>query len=391
MGKTAYSKSRERLSTLLISVMLFLGCSAPVDDPQIAAPLSDRSSVTSGQVSAALFSGILDESFALTDGKYEGEGYVEGASSRPIVTIVPASVALHDFDHDGFDEATVVLAANTGGSGTYLYLAIVDVRDGIAQSIGAILLGDRFQLQRLLVEDERIIVNTLEHGDGDPMCCPTQAWRREWTLQQDTLHNAVSRKLTAAALARRYKGHIVWGHEMRSFTECGTQRTGWVFDIANLELETVMQQLAGEPYQPLFAEIVGIWDSAPHDGFAADFDESISVVELLRAEREGFACNEDLAGVVYRARGNEPSWRLDMRDDSVTFSSMNDGEVVFASPEITTMSDSVRIKASTANEEIQVTITAGRCVDAMSGSIFAFTATATIGERQFTGCAVDGL
>jgi uncharacterized membrane protein len=382
-------KSREWQVALLFLAMTMQGCSVPYSDPADAAVFSDSSDVSVKRVNGALFTGVLEEPFALTRGKFEGEPYIDGGSTRPLVTIKPASVALFDVDGDGFDEATVVLAVSTGGSGTFLYLAVVDIKGGIAQSTATTLLGDRVQLKNLFVEENRINLETLEHGAHDAMCCPTQAWRREWTLEQGVLQNTLAEEIGSAELSRRYKGHLVWGHEMHSFTECKTEREGWVFDVAQLGLDEVVQQLAVEPYQPLFVEVVGIWTPAPRDGFAADFDEALSVIQLLRAEREGFGCDENLDGVIYRARGNEPSWRLDVRKDAMEFSSMS-GNAVFLSPEVTTMDDSVRIAANTDGKAIDVTITAGRCTDAMSGSIYAFTSMVAMGELQFSGCAIGG-
>ena len=65
--------------------------------------------------------------FQLKDGNYQ-EKYGEGASQVKRVGVV--AVAFGDLDGDKVEDAAVVLWANTGGSGTFIYLAPVLNKDG---------------------------------------------------------------------------------------------------------------------------------------------------------------------------------------------------------------------------------------------------------------------
>ncbi len=190
--------------------------------------------------------------------------------------------------------------------------------------------------------------------------------------------------------AERLRGHLVWGHEMRSFTECETGRTAWVYELAGVDLGEVTEGFGNELYQPLFVELVGKWMPGSADGFAADFNETLSVQSLLRAEREGFGCKENLENIVYRARGNEPSWKLDLRNDSLSLARFGSDEILWSAPEVATKEGGLVITGESGKEVIEVVIAAGHCTDTMSGSVYAFTTTITMAGQHFSGCAVAG-
>jgi hypothetical protein len=78
-----------------------------------------------------------------------------------------------DLDADKAPDAAVVLAANTGGSGTFYDLVAVLNKDGVAQPAARISLGDRVVVQSLAITGGRIVAKLRVHGPSDPLCCPT--------------------------------------------------------------------------------------------------------------------------------------------------------------------------------------------------------------------------
>ena len=353
--------------------------------------------MTGELAAAASVSGVLDETFTLVDGNFEGPPYVDGAASRPRVMTVPGSVTLADIDRDGRDEAAAVLLASTGGTGSFVHLVLIEHRSGVPETMATVLLGDRVILKNLSIEGANIVLDTIEQGDLDPMCCPTVAWRRSFAWTGQTLSPGPASRLDYAATVarpessapRRFRGDVVWGHEMRSFRECSSGREAWISLAPGADLDAVYERLAGEPYQAVFMEVDGVWGDIPGSGFGADFEHSMLVSQVRRAEREGFGCDEPLDGFFYRARGNEPSWRLDVREDRLEFSSMT-GNLSLPGPEVRIGGDSVHILAGSGDESVDVTITAGRCVDSMSGSVFAFSANLSVGGSELHGCAING-
>ncbi len=131
----------------------------------------------------ASYAGIYDEPVALTAGRYEGEPFVPGGASRPTLTLVDELVARGDLDGNGRHDAAVLLVENSGGSGSFVYLAAVLDREGAAVNAGTVLLGDRVSLRELRIADGVIIAETLVHASDDAMPRPTHkrrvgfAWR----------------------------------------------------------------------------------------------------------------------------------------------------------------------------------------------------------------------
>jgi len=169
------SNHRYVLSALLLVTLVFVaGCGSQV------APLTEES------LKNAEYQGIYEEAIKLTDGKYEGEPFVEGAASRPTVVFIEP-YAFGALDDDGVDDAAVLLVENSGGSGSFVYLAAVLNRDGKPDNTATTLLGDRVQVEELTIESGQILVKMVAHGPDDPMCCPTQESLETYTLEGDEL------------------------------------------------------------------------------------------------------------------------------------------------------------------------------------------------------------
>ena len=355
-----------------------------------SAPASQPAALTIDRLQAATYRGILDGPVTLADGRYEGEPFVPGAASRPIVRLVAGMTATGDLTGDGNDEAVVVLAHNSGGSGVFMYLAVVRDSDGDVENIATTNLGDRVKVLSLEISDGELAVQLVQHGPKDPMCCPTQEVRREWSLEG---HELVEIRQAPKPRAGRVRGHLVWGHETRSFVECDTGREAWVVNESGEELTAVYGELTAAPYQPMFVEVRGVWEDAPAEGFGADFGEALRVTELLRAEDEGFGCRLDLDGVLFVASGNEPFWRLQVKESGVFLRLMDAPEdVVFAAPEKSEYAGFLTyLSSNSRNTGIRITLERRRCVDTMSGARYAWSATVDIDGRPLTGCAAEGL
>lgn len=130
----------------------------------------------------ATYDGILNGPVTLAGGVFEGEPFDAGGASRPVVTLLPEPVAFGDLNGDGAPDAAVVLVSDSGGSGRFVYLAAVELRDGAAGNMATLLLGDRVQVRSLAVEGGRLVANLLSHAPDDPACCPTQEETRYLAL-----------------------------------------------------------------------------------------------------------------------------------------------------------------------------------------------------------------
>jgi len=133
---------------------------APAATQSPAAPTLD-------QLKNATVSGIYDRPIALTDGVYEGQPFVPGAASRPHLELLSALVASGDLDGTPGHETAVVLRENSGGSGTFVYVAVFAVRDGRLVNLGTTDVGDRTQIRGLRVADRKVIIDAVEAGPKD--------------------------------------------------------------------------------------------------------------------------------------------------------------------------------------------------------------------------------
>lgn len=122
---------------------------------------SDKSSDPSDKSSNAF--GFLNTSYVienrpvtLVNGKAEE---VISDSASKITTEVFGEPANGDLDGDGKSDSAVILVQNTGGSGTFYYVAAALDTDAGVKGTAAVLLGDRIAPQTLEARDGAIIVN----------------------------------------------------------------------------------------------------------------------------------------------------------------------------------------------------------------------------------------
>ncbi len=150
-------------------LLLFSACAPEeVPPPETATELS-----AAVLRSATYTSPYVEQGEILLDG-----GIFEDTARRVAVYFIP-EYAVGDLDQDGVPDAAVVLATNTGGSGTFHDLAVVFNRHGAPENTATFFLGDRVPVDRIRIVDGEIQVDLTMHGPADPMCCPSvQATRR---------------------------------------------------------------------------------------------------------------------------------------------------------------------------------------------------------------------
>jgi len=189
---------------------------------------------------------------------------------------------------------------------------------------------------------------------------------------------------------RTFRGHLVLGHEVRSFKPCGSDQESWVLDSTGGDLWEVYRKLTNEPYKPIYVEVRGLTGPAPRDGFGAEYDNQLTIVELRRAGAETRGCEEDLGGFDFRASGNEPFWNVIISKDAVVFSELGKPQLTFpyAQPRVSATTWGYSSKNDRTN--IEIIINEIRCIDSMSGEHFSFAAKVLFNGRVYTGCVREG-
>ncbi len=123
-----------------------------------------------------------EEPVALVNGTWKGEPFEEGGASRPEVHFVGDFMMHGDLDGDGSDETVVLLSESSGGSGTYLYLAVVESKGGKLDNVATQLVGDRVQVRGAKIDDGEILLDVLRSGPTDAACCPGELATVGWKL-----------------------------------------------------------------------------------------------------------------------------------------------------------------------------------------------------------------
>lgn len=140
------------------------------------------------EASNAIYSGPMDLPFTLQDGEWTGEPYAEGGAVAPRAGLARDFLLTGDLDGDGAEESVVLVWTSTGGSGTFDYLAVVEHQpDGTVAERASAELGDRVQVRSGRVVDGRVVLDTLQAGPDDAMCCPGQLTRRSFVLENHTM------------------------------------------------------------------------------------------------------------------------------------------------------------------------------------------------------------
>lgn len=358
-------------SALAVAGAALTGCSAVPDDPAQPAP--------SAGIESAVISGIYDHPIRLEQGHYQGAAFAPGGASRPTVQLLPRPRLQADLDGDGRPEWLAVVAETSGGSGTFLYLTVLQQGADGVRSRATVFLGDRVQVEQLSANGATVRVDLLEAGADAPACCPT-TWRtRRWKWLDDDL-----------LPLSRFAGVLLYGHEAREFVTCDGHRY-WVADQTGGDLRRLYDARTTEPYRKLFAELEAVRLAAPDAAFAATFDEQLHVTRLKRLESEGPGCALDLAGAQFRATGVEPFWRVDVQRDALRLFRIGQAPRLFTTSARENGASGPTWQAAGNGDALTLTLEERRCVNPMSGSVFAYTAVLRVAGETLHGCALEPL
>ena len=184
-----------------------------------------------------------------------------------------------------------------------------------------------------------------------------------------------------------FRGHIVFGHEVRSFRECGSEDALWVDDQTGL-LWDVHQELApkNQPYEEVFFSLLGRSGPPPRDGFGADYSGELVVEEILYAALEGFSCDTEWTKFNFRAFGNEPYWSVEVTEQRLELRRLGEPDILLGYPR----EKRVGKDAVFTVDDVTLEVSSGPCRDSMSGAFFGYRATLRFGAEQFQGCGLKG-
>lgn len=182
------------IGLLIASFTLLCGCqkqeppTPAAGETETIAPSTPAVTATdSADAANATYLGIYDEPVTLRDGVFEGRPFVEGGASRPRVELVPGFTVTGDLTGDGSEQTVVLLEENSGGSGSFGYLAILAGAGTDRAGVATASLGDRVQIRSAVIEEQELRIQVVETGEDDAACCPSVKALRRWTLEESRL------------------------------------------------------------------------------------------------------------------------------------------------------------------------------------------------------------
>ena len=177
--------------------LLLLACACQSEqDPPAGTAAPDPVPPSRAEAGNITYGGIDDSSVTLVNGGWEGQPWVEGGAARPRAGLADGFDVRGDMDGDGSDERVVLLWTSSGGSGTFDYLAVVArAPDGKAVNTATAPLGDRVKVHAARIEEGSLVLDVVQAGPNDAMCCPGQKVRRTFALEGSGLMEISSEDL----------------------------------------------------------------------------------------------------------------------------------------------------------------------------------------------------
>jgi hypothetical protein len=210
-------------------------------------------------------------------------------SAAVLRTQVLGTAATGDLDGDGDEDAVLWLVQETGGSGTFHFLAATMREPEEFVGTTAVFLGDRLRRTGLLIDKRVVVASLLTRHDREPMAsAPSVPERRFFTTTESGLREAGS---TTDPTAMLLHGMLVIGHETRSLQPCGEAAARWLAGDAETLRETTLAYQAAlpnaAPYTPVFATMLGRPIPPVEEGFGADYEAAFEVRAVLGAWPDG--------------------------------------------------------------------------------------------------------
>lgn len=115
--------------------------------------------------------------------------------------------AYGDLTGDGREDAAVILATNTGGTGVFYELFIVEMVENVPKTIDSTFLGDRVIIRAISIDDAEITLDLTQQGRGDALCCPSEEARLTYALEGREIMRTGEMTLSSAEVATA--GHTV--------------------------------------------------------------------------------------------------------------------------------------------------------------------------------------
>ena len=254
---------------------------------------------------------IDGETLPLRNGMLE-RPIVEGSAAKDRTHVLGPPV-FGDLDGDGENDAVAWLVRQTGGSGSFYYLAGAYGEGEGYRGTTALLVGDRIVPRDIVIEHRVVSARFLDRSPEESMAVPpTVAQVRYFTAASEGLR-PVDNSSDRAVL---HHGWLTIGHEVRSFQPCGAAEPLWLMPrgvAGRAALHDLTATLTeGPPVSLHFVSLLGQKAQAPDSGFGADYAGGFALQALVQVWPGG-NCISDRIVVERPLPGSALDAALDVR------------------------------------------------------------------------------
>ncbi len=178
----------------LLAVLVLVSCSKPANEAAInqaeSAPVAGPVHVAAVEpaqafdAATARYTGFenMADPIQLQQGKWEGAPWNQGAAARPQITQLDGVEASGDLNHQAGMESIVLLNLAMGGTGQLLYLAAIPSDADSNSVISVTPVGDRVKVRAIEIINGLLMLEVLQAGPEDAMCCPGELATRAWEM-----------------------------------------------------------------------------------------------------------------------------------------------------------------------------------------------------------------
>lgn len=190
------------------------------------------------------------------------------------------------------------------------------------------------------------------------------------------------------------RGIVMLAQDRMTFRPCNEKAELWLLDqsdgVLRQAFESEMQKGPAMLYVEAYGERAPVaQDIAEARAYAGTF--VLEEVTYAGVQGQVRGCDEAAPGYVVAARGNEPSWAVEVGDDSIVWRQPAEPkEVALGAPQTQDAEGAVRYHATGNGHALELLVDAQTCRDSMSGELFAYSARAVLDGKEFSGCARVG-
>lgn len=189
----------------LVLILLVAACMPIGESPVITITPSMATSTVTATESALMISEtpVVDTESGLTVQKLRNSVYLALNSQKTIqltegdfsttdengmysVMMLP-QLAIGDLNEDQIDDAVILLAESSGGTGIFVSMVVIVSQGGTFVQLGSVAIDDRPIINNLVIMDGEIKLEAVIHGINDAMASPTFSVKQTYRIYENQI------------------------------------------------------------------------------------------------------------------------------------------------------------------------------------------------------------